>query len=89
MEFYSRLNDPGVANGETGLWIDGAKKMHKTNINLNATSNRFDQFRLTTNYDVCSGVCHWYHDDVEVWNGCPAGASCSGAPTAPAGLTVL
>ncbi len=75
-EFYNRLNEPGVADGEVKIWIDGALRLDKTNINLNATSNALKQLRFTTNYDNCTGVCEWHMDDVEVWNGCPPGSSC-------------
>ncbi len=79
-EFYNRLNDPGIANGEVKIWIDGVLQINKTNTNFNATASALNLLRLTTNYDNCTGVCDWYMDDVEVWNGCPAGASCSGTP---------
>jgi hypothetical protein len=87
LEFYSRLNDPGVANGETILWIDGVEKLRRSNVNLGATSSNFDELHLTTNYasvGLCPNNnenCNWYMDDVQVWNGCPSGSSCKGAPS--------
>lgn len=85
LDFYVQLNDPGVANGETMLWIDGVEKLRRTNVSFKATSNGFDQLHLTSNYDNCKGVCSWYMDDVQVWNGCPSGSSCNGGPS-PVGL---
>lgn len=80
-EFHSRLNDPGVANGEAKVWIDGVQMLNATNVDLKATRNSFDEFMLTTNYDICSRVCNWYMDDVELWNGCPSGSSCKAGST--------
>ncbi len=79
-EFYTRLNDPGVANGEAKVWIDGVLYLNETSVNLNATSNDLNILRFTTNYDNCTGVCDWHMDDVEVWDGCPPGSPCSGTP---------
>ncbi|MCI0560694.1 MAG: polysaccharide lyase [Nitrososphaera sp.] len=81
LEFYTRLNDPGVANGEAKVWVDGVLQLNQSNVNLTATTNNIDQFLLTTNYDNCTGTCHWYMDDVEVWNGCPSGSSCKAGST--------
>jgi hypothetical protein len=82
MEFYSRLNDPGAKNGETALWVDGEQKMWDKNLMLTNSSNRFFQFRMTTNYantGTCpnnNANCNWFIDDVEIWNGCPPGSPC-------------
>ncbi|MGH8579624.1 MAG: hypothetical protein ACREVK_05705 [Gammaproteobacteria bacterium] len=84
-EFYVRLNDPGSSNGETAIWVDGAKKFHRTNVNLKATSNALNLLAQATNYDFCSGVCDYYVDDIEVWNGCPSGSSCK-AGSSPVSL---
>ncbi len=85
-EFYTRLNDPGVANGVAKVWIDGVPQLNETNVNLGATSDNLDELLLTTNYADCSGVCDWFMDDVEVWNGCPSGSSCN-AGSSPANLS--
>ncbi|MCI0621908.1 MAG: hypothetical protein L0387_09595 [Acidobacteria bacterium] len=78
-EFYTILNDPGVANGTAKVWIDGVLKFDKTNTDLKATSANFNRFDLTTNYNQSPGA--WYMDDVEVWNGCPPGSSCKAGST--------
>lgn len=79
-EYYVRFNDPGVANGERVIWVDGVKTSDIKNVNLNV-DKPLNMLLLTTNYDNCSG-CGWYMDDVEVWDGCPAGAPC-GAGASP------
>ncbi|MCI0565385.1 MAG: polysaccharide lyase [Nitrososphaera sp.] len=91
-EFYVRLNDPGVANGETAIWVDGVETFRRTNIDLKAQSNALNLLAQVTNYDSCSGVCHWYMDDVELWNGCPSGTSCKAGSTTlapPSNLKVV
>ncbi|MCI0563476.1 MAG: polysaccharide lyase [Nitrososphaera sp.] len=75
-DFYVRLNDIGAANGETAMWIDGVQAFRRTNVNLNADQN-LNMLLITTNYGGCGATC-WFVDDVKVWNGCPAGESCSG-----------
>lgn len=77
-DFYVRLNDPGVANGETAVWIDGVETFRRTNVYLNADKD-LTMLLLTTNYSNCSGTCHWYVDEVKVWNGCPSTVLCSAA----------
>lgn len=84
-EFYARLNDPGVANGEAKVWVDRVPMLNQTNVNLGATNASYNILQLTTNYDNCTGVCYWYMDDVEVWNGCPSGSSCN-AGSSPVNL---
>ncbi len=85
LEFYSRINSPGVANGETALWIDGVQKFRHQDVTLTNNGNGFNLFQLTTNYNAsaCPSdlVCDWYMDDVEVWNGCPPGSPCGGWST--------
>ena len=85
LEFYSRLNSPGVANGETALWIDEVQKFRDQNVTLTNNDNGFNLFQLTTNYNdkSCPSdlVCDWYMDDVEVWNGCPPSSPCGGRST--------
>lgn len=85
MEFYVRLNDPGSSNGETAIWVDGVEKARRTNVDLKAPSNPLNVLAQITNYDYCTGVCDYYMDDIEVWNGCPSGSSCKAGST-PASL---
>jgi len=75
-EIYTKLNAPGKSDGVVAVWIDGQQKVNAANQDFHRNGTYgINMLRLNTNYDNCSGTCHWYQDDVEVWDDKPNGLS--------------
>ncbi|GEM_PF-3829901 len=79
-EFYVRLNNPGAADGQVRVWVNGHPRYEEQGLSLqDDTSVGYDTFALVTNYDRISAACpdkrqDWYIDDVFLSRSIPEGA---------------
>jgi hypothetical protein len=58
------------ADGVRSIYVDGVRVFHETGISFG--SDVIQRLRMVTNFDSCSGICHWFYDDIEVRDSLPA-----------------